>query len=159
MIEGIVGIDPGKTGALAYINLKTGHAVAIAMPHTERDIIDELNILMGTGEIVVYLEKVGTVFMKGKGPSPKSMFTFGQGYGFLRGAIMGCQVRLENVTPQTWQKALGCLSGGDKNVTKQRAQEIFPQLKITHTIADALLIAEFGRRHTLLELQYDDSNP
>ena len=38
------------------------------------------------------------------------------------------------------------LSKGDKNVTKSRAQELFPELKITHAIADALLIAEYGRR-------------
>jgi hypothetical protein len=35
---------------------------------------------------------------------------------------------------------------GDKNVSKRRAQELFPQLKVTHATADALLIAEYGRR-------------
>ncbi len=44
-----------------------------------------------------------------------------------------------------WQKEMGCLTKGDKNVTKRRAQELFPTLKITHAIADALLIAEYGR--------------
>jgi hypothetical protein len=38
------------------------------------------------------------------------------------------------------------MSKGDKNVTKRRAQQLFPQLKVTHAIADALLIAEYGRR-------------
>jgi hypothetical protein len=38
------------------------------------------------------------------------------------------------------------LSKGDKNVTKRKAQELFPSLKITHATADALLIAEYLRR-------------
>jgi len=41
---------------------------------------------------------------------------------------------------------MGCLTKGDKNVSKRRAQELFPALKVTHAIADALLIAEFARR-------------
>ena len=45
-----------------------------------------------------------------------------------------------------WQKYLGCLTKGDKNVSKAKAQELFPDLKITHAIADSLLIAEYGRR-------------
>lgn len=154
IVEAVVGIDPGKAGGIAYINLKNNMVAAIPMPETERDILDELNILIGTANIVVYLERVGTIFAKGGKVSPKAMFSFGQGYGFLRGAIMGSQIRLENVQPQTWQKALGCLSKGDKNVTKQRAQELFPNMKITHATADALLIAEFGRRNTLLEYEF-----
>jgi len=31
-------------------------------------------------------------------------------------------------------------------VSKRKAQELFPAIKITHAIADALLIAEYGRR-------------
>jgi hypothetical protein len=45
-----------------------------------------------------------------------------------------------------WQGALECLSGGSKNVTKLRAQQLFPGEKVTHGSADALLIAEYGRR-------------
>ena len=48
--------------------------------------------------------------------------------------------------PQVWQKALGCMTGGDKNVTKRRAQELFPGHKITHATADALLIAHYGTK-------------
>jgi hypothetical protein len=41
---------------------------------------------------------------------------------------------------------MGCLTKGDKNVSKSRAQELFPSIKVTHAIADALLIAEHNRR-------------
>jgi hypothetical protein len=38
------------------------------------------------------------------------------------------------------------MSAGNKNVTKTRAAQLFPGVKMTHAIADALLIAEYGRR-------------
>jgi hypothetical protein len=49
---------------------------------------------------------------------------------------------------------MSCLTKGDKNVTKSRAQELFPEVKVTHAIADALLIAEYGRR-----IRVDVSDP
>ena len=153
MFDIVVGIDPGKSGGMAYIDMRDNSYAAIKMPDTERDIIDELRTLLSIGKPVVYLEKVHSMPKQGV----KSSFTFGQGYGFLRGSILGNEVRLENVRPQTWQKCLGCMSKGDKNVTKAKAQELFPDLKITHAIADALLIAEFGKRAEALNQQFTSS--
>jgi hypothetical protein len=51
-----------------------------------------------------------------------------------------------------WQSALNCMSGGNKNVTKGKAIELFPSYHaqrprgIVHDIADSILIAEYGRR-------------
>jgi hypothetical protein len=75
-----------------------------------------------------------------------SAFTFGNGYGHLEMALTAAGIPFERVRPQAWQKAMGCMSKGDKNVTKAKAQELFPHLKITHATADACLIAEYGRR-------------
>jgi hypothetical protein len=60
--------------------------------------------------------------------------------------LTGEEFPFEEVSPQKWQKAMGCMTKGDKNVSKAKAQQLFPQLKITHAIADALLIAEYARR-------------
>jgi hypothetical protein len=60
--------------------------------------------------------------------------------------LVAAGLPFELVSPAMWQRAMGCLSGGDKNVTKRKAQELFPDLYITHATADALLIAEYGRR-------------
>ena len=76
----------------------------------------------------------------------KSAFTFGQGLGRLEMALTAAGIPFERDRPQAWQKEMKCMSGGDKNITKRRAQELFPSLKITHANADALLIAEYGRR-------------
>lgn len=56
-------------------------------------------------------------------------------------------VPFEEVTPAKWQGALGCRSKGDKNVTKRKAQELFPEVKMTHAIADAYLLAEYCRQN------------
>lgn len=137
----IIGVDPGQAGGIAYI-FESGTVEAYKMPETERDVYDLLEMPGVDYEIGVFLESVHS--MPGQGVS--SSFKFGRGYGFLRGIVTALKYPLHDVTPQKWQKAIGCLSGGDKNVTKQKAQQLFPHLKITHATADALLIAEYGRR-------------
>jgi hypothetical protein len=67
-------------------------------------------------------------------------------------ALIASGVPFEAVTPGKWQKEFGLLAKkgetktAKKNRHKARAQELFPDLKITHATADALLIAEYGRR-------------
>jgi len=73
-------------------------------------------------------------------------FTFAKGYGFLRGCLVTIGIPFEDVAPQTWQKLLDCRTGGNKNVSKSKAQQLFPTMRITHKIADSLLLAEYGRR-------------
>jgi len=135
----IIGIDPGSSGGVAFI-FENGEVEAFKMPDTERDILD---LLSSTGDEkpVVFLEKVHT--MKGQGIASSGKFM--QGYGLLRGIVTALKYPLYDVTPQKWQKALSCLSGGNKNVTKQAAQQLFPQLKITHATADSLLLAYYGK--------------
>jgi hypothetical protein len=133
----VLGIDPGQSGGIAFI-VTTG--TAIPMPKTERDVWEAIQETPIGAH--AFIERVHS--MPGQGVS--SSFKFGQGYGFLRGCLIARGMTFEEVSPAVWQKALGCLSKGDKNVTKARAQQLVPHLKITHAIADSLLIAEYGRR-------------
>lgn len=139
-----IGIDPGQSGAMAILN--EGSTVAIPFKNlTEDDLwTDPFTHLQldGEGKCFAMIEKVGA--MPGQGVV--SMFTFGQHYGMLRAFLCAARVPREMVTPQKWQKYLGCMSHGDKNVTKAMAQRLFPSVKITHAIADALLIAEYCKR-------------
>jgi hypothetical protein len=59
---------------------------------------------------------------------------------------MAAGIPYDLVLPVKWQTAMSCRTKGDKNVSKARAQQLFPDVKVTHAIADALLIAEFCRR-------------
>jgi hypothetical protein len=83
-----------------------------------------------------------------------SAFKFGANYGMLVMALTAADIRWEPVAPSKWQREFGLVIPGKKKLTdtqkknlhKAAAQRLFPGLKITHAIADALLIAEWGRR-------------
>jgi Holliday junction resolvasome RuvABC endonuclease subunit len=149
-VKTIIGIDPGVTGGIAWI--ADGKPCVEKMPDTLQDlwelIEDIRNCEMSTPRfpnehgVKAYIEQVHSSPQMGV----KSAFTFGQGYGRLEMALTAASIPFERVRPQAWQKALGCLTKGDKNVSKRRAQELYPQLKITHATADALLIATYGTR-------------
>lgn len=137
----VVGIDPGKSGGIAAI----GEAnTAFNMPQTPGDLAMMFDMLrQDFGPIEhVYIEKVHAMPKQGV----TSTFTFGFNFGMLIGMLALQGYPYTEVTPATWQKKMGCLSKGDKNITKNRAQQLFPQMKVTHATADALLIAEYGRR-------------
>jgi len=136
---GFLGIDPGVSGGMALI-AESGVETFKLKNATESDIAREIENWHVHIEFGV-IEKVSSSPQMGV----RSAFTFGMSYGFLRGVITGL-FPFEEVSPQKWQKAMGCMTKGDKNVSKAKAQQLFPQLKITHAIADALLIAEYARR-------------
>jgi hypothetical protein len=117
------------------------------MPATERDLWELVccgdDWLMGGDgpwafDLFAYIEKVHAH----PNDSSKGAFAFGVNYGLLRMALVATEIPFETVSPGKWQRNMKCLSKGDKNVTKARAQELFPSIKVTHAIADALLIAE-----------------
>lgn len=138
-----IGIDPGKSGGIARIDTAGKVIGANRMPDTERDILDLLANDIGGAYAVV--ERVSSW----PGMGVVSAFTFGRGYGALLMALVSNNVPFETIPPAHWQKTMGCLSKRDKNVTKRKAQQLFHGLTVTHAIADALLLAEYGRRTTL----------
>jgi len=145
-----IGVDPGASGAIACLSDSMAQWYSVCrLKETERDIADWLEEILGFWHGVLtgyprkaWIEKVHAMPRQGV----SSTFKFGRSYGYCRGLLIAKGIPFEEVSPQTWQKALGCLSRGDKNVTKARAQQEFPWIKITHATADALLIAEYGRR-------------
>ena len=126
------------------------------MPDTLQDLWELLvSISLPTGKgwpepCRAYIENVTPMPSFGNGPrrsmGATSAFAFGRGVGNLEMALTAAGIPFDRVTPQKWQKAMGCLTKGDKNVSKRRAQELFPGMKVTHATADALLICEYGRR-------------
>jgi len=135
----VMGIDPGQSGGIVIIN-NDGLVESYKMPETERDIYDLLESYKISNPIV-WLEKVHAMPKQGV----SSTWKFAANYNFIRGVIIALKYPLYDVPPVKWQRALGCLSGGNKNIPKAKAQQLFPQLKITLNIADALLIAYYGK--------------
>lgn len=141
----IIGIDPGNSGCITVLD---GEIVShCRLDMSDRDVSDFLAMHQG----FAYLENVHS--MPGQGVS--SSFKFGQSFGFLRGLLVAHWIPFDLVQPAKWQTAMGCArpkgekkesQTEHKNRTKRRAQELFPEITITHAIADSLLIAEYGRR-------------
>lgn len=142
----IIGIDPGASGGIALLDDEGAHAWK--MPDTERDTQELFEQLAGPfGLAFAGIEKVHA--MPGQGVT--SMFNFGRNYGMLRGMLIANCIPFETVTPQKWQKEFSLRNSKwaktkKKNKHKARAQELFPHIRVTHALADALLIAEFMRR-------------
>lgn len=150
---GFIGIDPGKSGGISVIRTDGSVWSLTPMPTTERDVFNALSPYgMGLGQPIdvrAIIEKVHAMPKQGV----SSTFTFGRGYGFLRGCLIALGIPFDEVTPQRWMKSFGIASRGKtetKAQFKQRlrglAQQLFPSEKITLATADALLIAEFCRR-------------
>ncbi len=137
----IIGIDPGASGGLAVIGKEGVITTYKFKDQTHADISDMFEFVSELeGEKFAYLEKVHAMPKQGV----SSTFKFGQSYGFLEGMLTAHKIPFDYVTPNRWQKYLGCQTKGDKNVTKSMAQRTWPKLKITHAIADSLLIAYYG---------------
>lgn len=140
-----LGVDPGVSGGLVVLD-HAGHVVvARKMPETDRDLLDFLNNAFGYNyETPVFgmVERVHSMPKQGH----NGAFTFGRNIGALHMALTASEIPFDLVTPQMWQRVMGCLTKGDKNVSKRRAQQLFPRQPITHAIADACLIAEYCRR-------------
>ena len=139
-----LGIDPGKLGGAAVVSPNGIPLDTIDfVKSTERGISGFFKEWAKRKGMLAALERVHSMPKQGV----KSAFTFGQGYGFLRGLLFAHKIRFIDVGPHKWQQKMGCLSGGDKKVTKGKAEQLFPMIAVTHSIADALLLAWYVRQY------------
>jgi Holliday junction resolvasome RuvABC endonuclease subunit len=147
-MKAIIGIDPGSNGGIAWIT-SDGKSCVEKMPDTLQDLWELIDSI---ASVCKYENRCACVkaYIEAVSSSPQmgvvSSFSFGRGYGNLEMALTAAGIPFERVRPQVWQKALGCMTKGDKNVSKSKAQELFPDRKVTHATADALLIAYYGTK-------------
>jgi hypothetical protein len=142
----ICAIDPGCSGGIAWTDGL--EADAVKMPETLGDLVDRLRSLSAAGYTTCYLEQVVSYIPKA---SQSNMFVFGQSFGQIQGCLMALGFRVVEVRPQRWQKELsaGAKAGHGKKWKghlKGMAQKLFPHLKVTLPMADALLILEWGSK-------------
>jgi crossover junction endodeoxyribonuclease RuvC len=150
-----IGIDPGLSGAIVAI-FPDGAIELHDMPVLEVKKKQTLNYsglahiiqrYSTEGDCMAAIELVGA--MPGQGVS--SMFKFGQCYGAALATLASLQIPYQTITPPVWKRAYR-LVGCEKDEARARALELFPQciadlkLKKHHGRADALLLAEYGRR-------------
>lgn len=151
----IVGIDPGQSGALVYLAAGVGGGpefLCHKMPLTEKDVWDLVKLF---ADCCRAEGKPPTAVIENVHSSPQmgvsSAFTFGNGLGGVRMALIGNGFVIHTVTPQTWKRAMRCqspkptaLGKKDMTVIRARAQETYPNVEITNWNADALMIAAYG---------------
>ncbi len=146
-----IGCDPGQTGGLAMI---LGDKVDLhKMPtrkldngKTEIDGIRLTRILeyYSLSRVNFNLELVHSMAKQGL----SSTFSFGMGYGVIRGVLEAMGFNYNLVTPQKWKK-YHKLIGTDKDSARLKAIELYPQcaeqlkFKNSSGMADALLIASY----------------
>jgi len=136
-----MGCDPGKSGAFIILD-REGSPV---------DEVRNTETITTIGRFIRhYRMLISFALIEQVGAMPKdarsSAFKFGDAFGWMRGMVTVCNIRHEYIRPQAWQKHMECRTGGDKNVSKAKAQQLFPTYKVVHANADALLLAELARR-------------
>jgi len=150
-VKAVIGIDPGKKGALALIN-GLDNIEIYDFPNSFSlfyQIIKKWDEQFNIKAVV--LEKVGPLAVQGK----KAAFTFGQNAGVLEGVLIGMELSYQLVPPKEWQKVVNKRDG---RTPKERAsntvRKLFPHLNIPETKdgrADALLMAYYGWTRLLNE--------
>ena len=140
-----IGIDPGKKGGWAVID---GDGVEV-YAWDDQTFVNVMAATMNKGKCIAAVEKVGA--MPGQGVT--SMFTFGQGYGFIHGVLTALGIPFQVVPPREWKKEFGLNS--DKSKSIEVCHRLFPDVDLKRTEkcrtdsdgkAEALLIAEWCRR-------------
>ena len=121
-----IGIDPGKTGALAAIDHHTGDIIDIAdMPAIGKHVSAAgvagwLANMAHHGSLVVAIEDVSSSPQMGV----TSSFSFGRSKGVVEGCVQSAGWPLHYVTPATWKRQVGLRA--DKDAARQLATNTWP---------------------------------
>ena len=151
-----LGCDPGIHGAFALIEVNGDacHVVdAIDIPTIGTKAKERVNVhaiqewILQHGPHHAFIERGGTMPRQGIA----SAYKFGRAVGALEAVITLCAIPLEIVEPSVWKRALR-LKGKDKELSRQRALELFPHAqhllarRKDHQRAEAMLLAYYGAR-------------
>ena len=145
----ILGIDPGLDGGLAIITKGSKIELLETIPTESKggfikrqvDTKELARILRPFSDAEVWLE--GVASRPGQGVA--SVFSFGDTYGSIRGVLGALQMKVNTVTPAAWKKQLKISSKED---SLKAIKELYPLLKMRkkdHNIAEALLLALYGK--------------
>lgn len=125
----VLGIDPGKRGALALLDKTTGALEIEDVPILTirgKTVVDHYGLARivdawAPRNPLVAIELVGS--RPGEGHA--GAFDFGRTCGLILGVCAANFLRVEYVTPAKWKAAMGVK--GDKDESRQRAATLFPR--------------------------------
>lgn len=151
------GVDPGLHGAVAIIN-DAGACVRVVDTPTVGGVLD-VNALFDALDMTPVRTRFWVEVQHSMpGNRPASTFSIGETYGAIRGILSALRRPYSEVRASVWQRAM--LTGVPGEDTKARslraAAALFPcealrtpRGRALDGRADALLIAEYGRRREL----------
>jgi crossover junction endodeoxyribonuclease RuvC len=150
-----IGIDPGKTGALAIIrdngekalvyDVDTGSGPELVRVLEEAQEKSVEDLLLGIADHTrAAVEKVGSMPKQGVASS----FSFGYSAGVIEGVLCASLIPFEFVRPQEWKKAFNLL-GKEKGEARDVARRLFPSL-----LADLRRVKDCGRADALLMAEW-----
>ena len=143
-----IGLDPGKKGAMAIIECSDKIESVKIIPFEPSDYISALKRYSGA---TVCIEQVHSLPREGV----KSVWSFGQTYGWLLGVMDALGVSYQVVPPNKWKREYSLLRT-EKKQSIEVCKRLFPSVSLKRTercktdssdFADALLLCEYGRRH------------
>lgn len=160
-----LGIDPGKTGAIAAISFDpstgaTAFLHAIPMPVVRVNKRSEIDHVALARDLDDYLGEISDSFgfvhrctIERVGSMPKqgvqSAFDFGRSFGTVIGLMAAHMVPVTFVPPATWKKSAGLIGKG-KDASRVKASSLWPASAGNWSrvkddgVAEAALIALWG---------------
>ena len=146
-----IGLDPGKKGAMAimgYSNTTGERYMMKIIPFDPQEYNKTLKQFNGA---TVCIEQVHSLPREGV----KSVWSFGQTYGWLLGVLDSVGLSYQTVPPNLWKKDFSLLRT-EKKQSIEVCKRLFPGIELKRTdrcrndddnMADAALICEYARRH------------
>ena len=152
-----IGIDPGLSGGIAYLN-EEGIAQVWTMPILTIGTKKEINIKVLSSWLKVNAYACTMVGVETQHAMPKqgvsSMFKIGKGYGIILGILSALEIPFTEVRAGEWQKVMfaGYPKENTKDLSKKIAQQLYPAVDFKATsrctnlhdgMTDAILIATY----------------
>lgn len=133
----LIAIDPGANGGIAWHD---GEIVrATKMPESPYLLAGELSEISRRTYRKVYVENVGKYVPGNSGPASVK---FARHVGNIEGILAALGISYDFVAPTTWMKSFLTTVPKDKKQRKHairdKAQRLFPHLKVTLATSDAL---------------------
>ena len=148
----IIGVDPGFTGAIAWIDLNAMTLAVAPIPVLKRQMSSgQIKTLVDEDKLSALLARNGAdeAWLEDVWSSPQmgvvSAFSFGEGKGVLKGCLAGVGIKRLYVDPARWKNDLRI--SADKTLAKRQARALFPRvhnLLSSSGKAEAALIALYG---------------
>jgi crossover junction endodeoxyribonuclease RuvC len=147
----VAGIDPGITGAFAFLALDSNEMFLFDIPVIDNTVdgASMARLIRQHSPVLTILERASARPMQGL----TSTFTFGRVFGTLEGVLEATNSPFFLVHPRTWKKAYKLTD--DKDMSRQAAARLFPndtnffQRKSDHNHAEAALLAHYAKNYAM----------